>query len=141
MAWTAPRTWVAGEKVTAAIMNLHVRDNLKYLGDTAGWVVPTLLNSWLAFGAPFDAPSYQKFGPYVLVKGSMKSGTTAATVFTLPAGMRPLNSRLFLAPSGGAGSSARIGITSGGVVTVDGYGTGANNGLVSLDGIAFLAEQ
>lgn len=26
--WTAPRTWVAAETVTAAIMNTHVRDNL-----------------------------------------------------------------------------------------------------------------
>jgi hypothetical protein len=26
--WTAPRTWVAGEVVTAALMNTHVRDNL-----------------------------------------------------------------------------------------------------------------
>lgn len=29
--WTAPRTWVAGEVVTAAIMNVHVRDNLSDL--------------------------------------------------------------------------------------------------------------
>lgn len=29
MAWTAPRTWVAGEIVTAAIGNQHWRDNLK----------------------------------------------------------------------------------------------------------------
>ena len=28
MAWTAPRTWVAGEIVTAAIGNTHWRDNL-----------------------------------------------------------------------------------------------------------------
>lgn len=28
MAWTAPRTWTTGEIVTAAIMNVHVRDNL-----------------------------------------------------------------------------------------------------------------
>ena len=28
MAWTQPRTWVAGELVTAAIMNTHVRDEL-----------------------------------------------------------------------------------------------------------------
>jgi hypothetical protein len=27
MAWTTPRTWVAGELVTAAMMNTHVRDN------------------------------------------------------------------------------------------------------------------
>jgi voltage-gated potassium channel Kch len=31
MAWTTPRTWVAGEVVTAALMNLHVKDNLDVL--------------------------------------------------------------------------------------------------------------
>lgn len=29
--WTAPRTWVAAETVTASIMNTHVRDNLSVL--------------------------------------------------------------------------------------------------------------
>ncbi len=33
MAWTSPRTWVAGELITAAIMNAHVRDNLLILKD------------------------------------------------------------------------------------------------------------
>ncbi len=27
MAWTAPRTWVTGETVTAALMNAHIKDN------------------------------------------------------------------------------------------------------------------
>lgn len=31
MAWTSPRTWIAGEKVTAALMNTHVRDNFAAL--------------------------------------------------------------------------------------------------------------
>ena len=31
MAWTAPRTWVSGELVSAALMNGHVRDNLTEL--------------------------------------------------------------------------------------------------------------
>lgn len=31
MAWTAPRTWVAGELVTASLMNTHLRDNLNIL--------------------------------------------------------------------------------------------------------------
>jgi hypothetical protein len=31
MAWTAPRTWVTAETVTAAILNTHVRDNTKEL--------------------------------------------------------------------------------------------------------------
>jgi hypothetical protein len=28
MAWTAPRTWVAGEVLTAALLNTHLRDNI-----------------------------------------------------------------------------------------------------------------
>lgn len=32
MAWTAPRTWVVNEVVTAAIMNTHVRDNFNQTG-------------------------------------------------------------------------------------------------------------
>lgn len=31
MAWTNPRTWVAGEKPTAATLNAHIRDNLSAL--------------------------------------------------------------------------------------------------------------
>lgn len=31
MAWTTPRTWVAGEVPTASIFNAHVRDNLNAL--------------------------------------------------------------------------------------------------------------
>lgn len=27
MAWTAPRNWIAGETVTAALLNAHIRDN------------------------------------------------------------------------------------------------------------------
>ena len=40
MSFTAPRTWVAGEIVTASIMNSAVRDNLRYLKGLDG--VPTI---------------------------------------------------------------------------------------------------
>ena len=30
-AWTTPRTWVADEVVTAALLNTHLRDNLDYI--------------------------------------------------------------------------------------------------------------
>lgn len=36
MAWTAPRTWSTGELVTAAMMNVHVRDNLLALKSPPG---------------------------------------------------------------------------------------------------------
>ena len=39
MAWTNPRTWVAGETVTAAYLNTNVRDNLNSL--RAGIVTST----------------------------------------------------------------------------------------------------
>lgn len=45
MSWTAPRTWVAGETITAAIMNTHVRDNLLA---QAGYVMGTV-NSATAY--------------------------------------------------------------------------------------------
>jgi len=32
-AWTAPRDWAPGELVTAALLDVHVRDNLQYLFD------------------------------------------------------------------------------------------------------------
>lgn len=43
MAYTTPRTWVDGEVVTAAIGNVHWRDNIAYCRDMgnvylAGWI-------------------------------------------------------------------------------------------------------
>ena len=39
MAWTTPRDWATGELVTAAMMNAHVRDNLKALGPVVAGIV------------------------------------------------------------------------------------------------------
>lgn len=35
MTWTTPRTWVAGEKPSAATWNTHLRDNLSHLANKA----------------------------------------------------------------------------------------------------------
>lgn len=46
MAYTEPRTWVASETVTAALMNTHVRDNLgAIVSDLAG-----ITGSWMKIG-------------------------------------------------------------------------------------------
>lgn len=57
MTWTAPRTWIAGETVTAAIMNAHIRDNLLELAvpeteasDTTDLLAQT--NTTYAAGSP-----------------------------------------------------------------------------------------
>jgi hypothetical protein len=44
MAWTTPRTYVAAETVTAAILNTDVRDNLRAIGDAWTAYVPTITN-------------------------------------------------------------------------------------------------
>lgn len=45
MAWTSPRTWVAGEVPSASTFNTHVRDNLKAIGDP--WTAYTpALSGW-----------------------------------------------------------------------------------------------
>ncbi len=59
MAWTAPRTWVTGETVTAALMNAHIRDNLletsaatvTTAGDIAFADAANSMGSRLAIGA------------------------------------------------------------------------------------------
>lgn len=38
MAYTTPRTWSAGETVTASLMNAHVRDNLNAISPKVAWV-------------------------------------------------------------------------------------------------------
>jgi len=40
MAWTAPRTYTAGEIITASILNTHIRDNERYLKGLDG--IPTI---------------------------------------------------------------------------------------------------
>lgn len=48
MSWTAPRTWVTGEIVTAALLNTHLRDNLNAL-EASGTSFP---------GSPTDGTRY-----------------------------------------------------------------------------------
>lgn len=52
MAWTAPKTWNVKEKVTAALLNLHLRDNLVFLYDVVtGASVTKIGNTAIADGA------------------------------------------------------------------------------------------
>jgi hypothetical protein len=78
VAWTDPRTWVAGETVTAALMNTHVRDNFKALGDpwtsyTPVWTAvttnPTLGNGTLT-------GTYVQTGKLVIFKIRLAFGST-----------------------------------------------------------------
>lgn len=64
MAWTAPRTWVTGEVVTAALFNTHLRDNQNAIsthghsgsGGDGGTALGNLVQEKFADAAPVSAP-------------------------------------------------------------------------------------
>lgn len=58
MAWTAPRTWVTGELVTASLMNTHVRDNLNYLKSQTDAMLGYALQLATATQDPADSTTY-----------------------------------------------------------------------------------
>lgn len=131
MAWTAPRTWVVGEILTAALLNTHLRDNLLYLkGDTA-WIAPTLLNAWANYGAPHAFAGYRKIDDTVRLRGLVGAG--AGTIFTLPVGYRPTADLVFVVDTNSG--HGRCDITSNGNVTYVSGGTV----YFSLSGISFVA--
>lgn len=74
MAWTAPRTWVAGETVTAANLNAHVRDNLNAIGDPWTSYTPTLSNWTLGNGTLTGF--YIQAGKFVWGKAFYTVGST-----------------------------------------------------------------
>ena len=50
LTWTNPRTWVAGEKPSAATMNTHIRDQFKAIGDARTSWTPTLTGMTIGNG-------------------------------------------------------------------------------------------
>lgn len=74
MAWTTPRTWVAGEIPTAAIFNTHVRDNLNAIGKPV----------WAFASWPATVPADTSFRSYVSTPSwSMGIGITIGTSMTM----------------------------------------------------------
>lgn len=78
MAWTDPRTWLAGEDPTAAVLNIHIRDNFKAIGDP--WTAYTPV-----WGASTTNPvigngtltgNYIQAGKLVIWRFQINSGTT-----------------------------------------------------------------
>lgn len=91
MAWTAPRTWVAGEVVTASLMNTHIRDNEKMLSDS--WAAYTTTWTSSGGGAAVGNGSLTAFAAIVnkwvrfrilLTYGTTSNAGTGTWQFTLP---------------------------------------------------------
>lgn len=73
MAWTLPKTWVAGERVVATDMNAQIRDNINYLLTPNAFVVrsavgalSTTSTTYASLGAGWSQ-SITTYGGHVLV--------------------------------------------------------------------------
>jgi hypothetical protein len=101
-----------------------------------GWIAPTLLNSWVNYGAPFANAGYFKdtLG-LVHLRGVMKDGSGLGTaIFNLPSGYRP--SAQVNYPSVSNGLFCLISVqTNGDVVHV----SGGSMAWTSLADISFRA--
>jgi hypothetical protein len=102
------------------------------------WISPAspYSNGWVAYSATFHGLGYWKdpFG-IVHLRGLIKLGTAAATVYTLPDGYRPLLQTIFSQISSVGG--ARVDVFPTGAIQVVNYFSGGVNSFVSLEGITF----
>lgn len=105
MSWTNPRTWVPGEKPTAAELNTHIRDNFKAIGDawtayTPTWAAattnPTLGNGTLT-------GHYIQAGKLILFRISLTFGSTTTVGSGLYSFSLPVNANKFGHVTAGTG--------------------------------------
>lgn len=80
---------------------------------------PAFGANWSNYGGTFDTVQYRKVGSQLFIRGlALRSSSTSgadSTIFTLPAGFRPLKDTFFPAEIGAAG---RVQVKSGGPVTI-----------------------
>lgn len=78
MTWTIPRTWLAGEAPTAAILNEQIRDNFAAIGDawTSYTPVWSAATTPPAIGNGSIVGAYLQAGKLVLYRFKITSGTT-----------------------------------------------------------------
>jgi hypothetical protein len=139
---TLANPWSAGF-VDAAAMYNNITAPLNLIVPRitdGGWITATLGNSWAAFGGTYSTPKYRLKNGVVYLKGAMTGGTSATTVFTVPAGYRPLDT---IGVIGGSGATAVALCTmnASGVFIVHGYSSGGSNAAVNLGGVCWVAEQ
>lgn len=103
------------------------------------WQTPTLINSWVNYGAPYNNAGYYKdCNGIVHLKGQVKLGTVGSglAIFVLPVGFRPESQEMHVTISyTTAYAISRCDIFATGEVVANSGG----NVIWSLDGISFRA--
>lgn len=100
----------------------------------ASWTTPSFVNSWVDAGGC----RYLKDAlGFVHLRGSLSTGTSGTTAFTLPAGFRPGITDYYMALQGSGVAGCYVNISTAGVV-VPTYTVAST---VFINGITFLAEN
>lgn len=129
---TGDRAYVVGDKSASTLFAGTAwtgADSTAY--DMQMYTAATLGGGWAAYGSDFAWPGYAKRDGVVWLKGLINGGLSSTIIFTLPAGFRP-NTRLGFSQVANGGV-ARMDIESNGIVSVQTYSSGGNNGFVSLE--------
>lgn len=117
---------------TSSVLSIGVTD------DTGPFkTVSTFSNGWSSLGAPYAPIGYRKTaGGIVELRGVLNGGSVNQAAFALPAGFRPAFQKSFACVTSGT-AVANLKISASGTITP----SDNTSGYVSLDGIAFRAEQ
>lgn len=123
------------------------------LGDftyDSGWIdVPTsqMQNGWETYNTTSFQVAYRKVGKSVNIRGLIRYGTEATTMFVLPTGFRPTKgTEIFYCMTSGAVTSnggykgTRMDVNIAGNVSQVGDNTALGNSFISLNNIQFLVD-
>jgi alkyl sulfatase BDS1-like metallo-beta-lactamase superfamily hydrolase len=91
MAYTTPRTWVATETVTAALLNTHVRDNFTAVNAGALSVASQATGDWLQASSATQFARVQPYSPMLTANttavGNVGSGEDDLMSYAVAAGL------------------------------------------------------
>lgn len=91
MSYTTPRTWVANELVTAALLNTHLRDNLAAINAGAISVASQAAGDWLQASSASALARVQPYVPFLSVTttavGNVGSGEDTLMTYQLAEGL------------------------------------------------------
>lgn len=98
------------------------------------WAAPTLLNSWVNFGSPYNNAGYYKDPTgRVFLRGLVKSGSSSSAIIcTLPVGYRPANTCVLAGVANNA--LCELYVDSSGNVYAN---SGGSTTWTSLDSVSF----
>jgi len=112
----------------------HPDEALGLMIGSPRWQAPTLLNSWVNYGAGYtDAGFYRMPNGFVRLRGLLKLGVINTPMFTLPVGCRPATVQVVATIVNGALCYVEI-RANGDVVPTNGV-----NNYVAIDNITFQA--